>query len=82
MRSKETQFNLQTMIWSLWAFKPTLRFGQLIQFIAGDRDPFYIEDDEFLKLATDAFNKAFAERFGAQTKFDEAFPAKKRPNVE
>ena len=32
---------------------PQLRFGQLISCVLGDRDPFYIEDDEMIRLFRD-----------------------------
>ena len=36
---------------SIWKQVPDWRFGQLISNIPYDRDPFFLEEDEFIKCA-------------------------------
>lgn len=51
---------------SLWALHPEMRFCQLIQFVAGDGDPFYMEDHQFAKKLTAKYYESMhAEEFGA-----------------
>lgn len=39
-----------TELQALWQLHPDLRLGQLIVDLAGTKDPFHIEDDEWLRL--------------------------------
>lgn len=48
---------------SLWSLMPHMRFTQLVQFVAGKDDPFYMEDAEFYKKLSAAYNKRAGEEF-------------------
>lgn len=73
---------------SLWALHPEMRFCQLVQFVAGDGDPFYMEDHQFAKkLTAKYYESEHAEEFGAveqmvkQQGFDRLFAELVRGDV-
>lgn len=51
MTDARTRNEIMANVSYLWSGRPELRFTQLIQLIAGEGDPFYMEDKEFLRRA-------------------------------
>lgn len=57
MTKARTRHEIIATLSSLWAVRPELRLTQLVQLVAGDKDPFYMEDGEFLRRANALMDK-------------------------
>lgn len=51
MSNAQIKHDIVSTLAALWTEHPQLRFTQLVQLVAGDGDPFYMEDNLFLRKA-------------------------------